>query len=383
MYDVIIVGGNLVGASCALFLAKLRPDFNIGLIEAQEPIFMNDDSLDSRIYAVSPQNYRSLHELNAWPHAKYTSQITQMKIFGDLSGQIQLNAMKASRGYLAKVIESKRLLQSIYEQIKLLDNIEIIQTRLSSVEINTGITKLYTENNNVYECRLCIAADGANSFIRKQLNFNIQKIAYGQSAVVANFSCELPHNEIAYQWFLAGGDVLAYLPLVGKQISIVWSTNDPAALMRLGVDELCHKIALASEFKLGYLGLVTEPLVFPLGLTLVERSYTNGVVLIGDAAHTIHPLAGQGVNLGFADALLLADILSQYKAYQLGDVSILAKYDTQRLVKVREMQLVCHGLHGLFMMENQGIKLLRNQGMSILNNIQWIKNTLVRSAVNS
>ena len=381
MYDVIIVGGNLVGASCALYLAKLRPDFKIGLIEAQEINFIEDETLDSRVYAISPKNYRILRELNAWTNAKYTSQIVQMDVSGDTSGKINLDAIEARCGYLAKVVESRRLLQAIYAQIVLLDNVEIINTRLSKLEVGAGVSRLFAEQNKIYECSLCVAADGSNSFIRKQLNIVIEKIPYNQSGVVANFACELPHNEIAFQWFLSGGDILAYLPLFDKQISIVWSTNNPERLMKLNSSEFSHEVAMASGFKLGQLKMITPPCAFPLGLTLVESVYSNGVVFIGDSAHTIHPLAGQGVNLGFADAWLLADILSKYKKYQLSDVVILGKYHSQRISKIREMQLVCHGLYGLFNSNRQQLSFIRNIGLNIINKSGWIKNKLIKMVV--
>ena len=381
MYDIIIVGGNLVGASCALYLAKLRPNFKIGIIESRELEFDNNDILDSRIYAISPHNHQILRALDAWPQAKFVNQIIQMNVCGDANSNIILDAIAAKRGYLAKVIESKQLLKSIYQQIKLHDNIQIIHATLTSVISENNSTKLIADNNDAYECRLCVAADGANSFIRSQFDFEQSEIAYGQSGVVANFTCEFSHNDIAYQWFLPNGDILAYLPLPGKRISIVWSSNDPQSLLSLNEHEFCEKVAATGQFKLGKLALITPPAAFPLRLTLIERLYTHGIVLIGDAAHTIHPLAGLGVNLGFADVWVLAEILSKYKHYQLNDVAILAKYNDERLTKIRKTQLVCHSLHGLFGANKSSLAFLRNKGLNLVNQATWLKNALIREVV--
>ena len=160
-YDIIIVGGNLVGAVCAVALAKLRADFKIAIIETNLATHIDDSKLDSRVYAISPHNHQQLRELNLWPNAAVTGQILQMNVSGPKSN-IVLDSLTANRNYLAKIIESNKLLKAIYMQIAQYDNIDIINTRLINIEIMPNTTQLIAENGKTYTASFTGARDGSS-----------------------------------------------------------------------------------------------------------------------------------------------------------------------------------------------------------------------------
>jgi ubiquinone biosynthesis UbiH/UbiF/VisC/COQ6 family hydroxylase len=197
--------------------------------------------------------------------------------------------------------------------------------------------------------------------------------------VVANFKCSIDHNNVAHQWFLGDG-VLAYLPLPNQHISIVWSNDNPQQLLTSSPDELCELVANAGQNTLGKLELITKAMAFPLKLNLVEKFYHERVILIGDAAHTIHPLAGQGVNLGFGDAWALAKLIALN--FSNLDNATLARYNYARLAEVRKMQMTCHLLHRLFHNRLPVVNELRNLGLNLVNRLTPVKKILINSAIN-
>jgi len=200
---------------------------------------------------------------------------------------------------------------------------------------------------------------------------------------VANFECERPHRGTAFQWFF-DRDILAWLPLGGpggNQLSMVWSA--PAAradeLVALDAVALAESVRAAGQDTLGGLRTLTPAVAFPLRLNRVEAVVAPGVALIGDAAHGVHPLSGQGVNLGFGDAEALVEVLTQNRKTSCGDVRVLQRYARARVEPVQRMQALTHGLHHLFASEHAGW--LRNTGMAWLNRLPPLKAALVREAM--
>jgi 2-polyprenylphenol 6-hydroxylase len=378
-FDVIVVGGGLVGSAFALDLATQNPKLNIAILEKSKPKDLDLSRLDNRIYAISPNNIKYLKNLQAWSENEdRVGIIKTMDVSGETGGNIILQDKVIYADCLAKTIESNYLQHQIYTKLTELLNITFIYDNLENIEVNDDYAKLFC-TNSIYTTSLIIGSDGANSFVREKSGIPFGKISYEQSGVVANFKCEKPHNNVAYQWF-RGDNILAYLPLPYNQISIVWANPDSKSLLNMTEAEFCESVARASGYKLGKLELVTEPAAFPLRLYLIDQFYTERIVLVGDAAHTVHPLAGQGVNLGFGDARELAKILTKVEDYQLGDTSLLAKYNAQRISEVRQMQLVCHSLHNLFNMNQPLISKLRNTGLNIVNSIPLLKKYLISSA---
>ena len=378
-YDVIVVGGGLVGSAFALDLAMRNSKLNIAILEKSKPKDLDLSKLDSRVYAISPNNIKYLKNLQSWPdNEDRIGIIKTMDVSGETNGNILLQDKTIYSDHLAKTIECNYLNFHLYTQLSQLLNITFIYDNLEDVEITDNYAKLSC-TNNIYAASLIIGADGANSFVRAKSGIISGNINYEQSGVVANFKCEKPHNNIAYQWF-RGDNILAYLPLPDKQMSIVWANPDSKNLLNMTEDKFCESVAQASGYKLGKLELITKPAAFPLRLYLLDKFYTERIVLIGDAAHTIHPLAGQGVNLGFGDARELAKILSDVENYQLGDSSLLAKYNALRIPEVRQMQLICHSLHNLFNLNQPLVSKLRNAGLNLVNSVPTLKKYLISSA---
>ncbi len=214
----------------------------------------------------------------------------------------------------------------------------------------------------------------------------IHRNSVTHTAVVANFACEKAHHGTAFQWFRSDG-ILAWLPLPGQHFSIVWSTDEANAhaLLAAPASELCARVAEAGAHSLGLLEVATAPSSFPIAPAWVARRTRPRMVLIGDAAHVVHPLAGQGVNLGFGDASLLAAMIADQAAHQRdpGDWLTLRRFERQRSGDILAMRLVIKGLQHLFGARSSAIALARNLGLNVTDRLPVIKNLLARRAMGS
>jgi len=270
---------------------------------------------------------------------------------------------------------------------------------IASLERSDASTRIALADGSLLETELVVGADGAASRIREWAGLASTLTPYGQSGVVANFECEIPHRGTAFQWFF-DSDILAWLPLTGhttphglqsvvdrsppsggNRLSMVWSTQTAHAdeLVALDAAALAAKVQAAGHNRLGALRLLTRAAAFPLRLIRVESVVAPGVALIGDAAHGVHPLAGQGVNLGFGDAEALVEVLAQHRRVGLGNVRVLQRYARVRAEPVQRMQALTHGLHHLF--ADSRAAWLRNAGMTIVNQLPPVKAALVREAM--
>jgi 2-octaprenylphenol hydroxylase len=376
-FDIIVVGGGLVGYSFALDLAQKKPNFTIGILEHKEYQMLEHINLDSRIYAISPDNIRYLESLGLEIDQSRVGTIKKMDVFGDQNGNIIFDNKIAKQLFLAKTIEYNNLQNSLYLKLKTIANISLIYDNLKEISYKDNDIVLIGSKDS-YISKLVVGADGANSFIRASSQIEIEEINYQERGVVANFECQYHHNNTAYQWFSARG-VLAYLPLSNNQISIVWATKEYQKLTSLSDEDFSLEVEAMGAGKLGKLKLITKAQVFPLRLYMLKNIYANKIALIGDAAHTIHPLAGQGVNLGFADAQVLATILSKCESYQVGDSVILRKYNNLRISEIRRMQLTCHALYRLFGLKKPLFKKVRNSGLNFVNLIPAVKKYLINA----
>ncbi len=378
--DVVIIGGGLVGASMALALQAQKK--RVALLELRPALTDNSQlqqEWDSRIFAISPSNQAFLESLNAWPDHSRIQPVSCMDVQGDNKGEIIFDATDIGSHQLAYIIENKWLLSSIWQQFN--DSyITVISEHATAIQTDLNQALVTLENGNTIHSKLIIGADGANSWVREQAKIKTQVDPYHHHGVVANFQAEKSHQGTAFQWF-KNGEILAYLPLPDNKISIVWSTSTPEKLLDLSTEELAKSVAKQSEYRLGNLECVTKPNAFELKLRRPETTISTRIALIGDAAHTIHPLAGQGVNIGFGDVVELAKILS-HATTNLGAQQQLQQYHQNRLAAVRTMQLGCDGLFHLFANQQvPGISQVRNIGLSLVNKLSWFKVQLIRHAM--
>ncbi len=400
-YQVVIVGAGLVGAAAALALG--RQGLRVALVERQPPQ-VPDEGWDTRIYAVSPASQRFLERIGAWQRmdAGRIQPVFRMDVAGDASGAIRLDAYEAGVSRLATILESGRLQDALWQALRADGNVAVFcPAAIGSIERQESRACLTLADGSVLEAELVVGADGAASRIREWSGLASTLTPYGQSGVVANFECERPHRGTAFQWFF-DSDILAWLPLPGhttphglepvvdrsppiggNRLSMVWSTRTGHAdeLVALEAASLAEKVRAAGHDRLGALRLLTPAAAFPLRLIRVASAVAPGVVLIGDAAHGVHPLAGQGVNLGFGDAESLVDVLVRHRQSRAscGDIRVLQRHARERAEPVRRMQALTHGLHHLF--ANEGAGWLRNAGMRLVDHVAPVKAALVRAAM--
>lgn len=383
-FDVLIIGGGLVGAAFARSLAG--SDLSIGLLEARPPVAPSSDpqEWDSRVYAISPGNARFLGA--AW-QAIPTDRIApihQMDVRGDRPGaRLNFDAIAAGRPELGWIIESRQLQYSLWQSLTTQSNLSLITgQRGQALTFDQDTAKLTLDDGSAYEARLIVGADGAQSWTRQQAGIDINARPYKQQGVVANFQSEQPHGNIARQWFLPDG-ILAWLPLPDRRISIVWSCFDEQANALLALDHAAftERVAAAGQHALGRLQLLTPPVGFPLRLMRAERWVAPRLALIGDAAHNVHPLAGQGVNLGFQDAEELARVLAHREAERdCGELGLLRRYERARQEDTLAMQTVTDSLQKLFTNSSRLLSEIRNSGLQLVENQHWIKRTLMHHA---
>jgi len=387
-FDVAIAGGALVGAALARALCGAR----VALI-AQESRSGSSSAgeFDSRIYAISPGNAGFLSQLGAWgaiPEARRMP-VHAMRVYGDDGASlIEFDAYRTGCSELAWIVEDRLLQEALWRGLQGQDGLSLFSaSSLQELDLTGSSAVVSLEDGRKLAAQLVVGADGARSLVRAQTRIPVAERAYGHSAVVANFACGRPHRNVAFQWFQGGGKggaVLALLPLPGDHVSMVWSTTDAEAarLLALEPEALAHEVAAVSREPVGELALVTPQRGFKLRQLVAERLVAPRVALAGDAAHVIHPLAGQGANLGLQDARVLAGVLgAREPGRDAGDLRLLRRYERARAEDILAMRTTVNGLFRLFDARGSGMARLRNAGLNLANRLPVIKNLLMRQAM--
>ena len=384
-FDIIIVGAGLVGAAFARALQ--HSGLKLALVENSTPQPPQDASWDSRIYAISPGNAAFLSQLGIWQKldAARIAPVYDMHIRGDdASAQLNFSAYEAGLPELAFILESRLLQNELWHALETQENLTLFcPAGCESLAPGNARTTLNLQDGTSIQANLIIGADGANSWVRNQAGIEANPKPYQQMGVVANFITEKHHGNIARQWFRPDG-VLAWLPLPGNRVSIVWAAGDDAAKALLALPEtlFCDAVREAGDDTLGAMQLITPPAAFPLRLMRLDSLVKPRLALIGDAAHNIHPLAGQGVNLGFQDAReLVAVLMTRGPQRDCGEYLLLRRYDRARKEDILAMQLVTDGLQKLFNNDNALLQQMRNTGLKLTDRQSRIKNQLMRHAL--
>lgn len=432
-YDVIIAGGGLVGISMALSLGKMRNfiksnklieiklyiassqlfnEKSLLLLEGASPFKKNStlDQFSNRVSAINKQSIGLFEKIGIWDHIKSNrcKFVNKMQVWGIAGESITFNHPDEAQS-VSCIIENDLMLEGMYEKLKNHTNVEILnKSSVKDVLLYTSsesnVNTVITKNGEEFTCDLVIGADGFNSTIRKIMNVERWSTSYNQMGIVATLKLKLSendNNDTAYQRFIPGGPI-ALLPLSNSESSLVW-TCDPKRARELVameggqfVAELNEAFNKSFEIENSFArnivkctnsllkvtqskNLQTPPTVtdvidksramFPLGFSHSSSYVCNGAALIGDAAHRIHPLAGQGVNLGFSDVLLLTEALEQaiYNGSVLNDLDYLLKYEKEALMTNVPMMVGIHAIQRMYCSEFPLNVILRNVGLSLAN----------------
>ena len=336
-------------------------------------------SFDARVYALTPGNAAFLKQVGVWDAipAERRVPVHAMRIYGDQSSMLEFDAYAAGVPELAWIVEDRLLQEALWHELE----VDVLRAQPESLAVGGESAVLAFQDGNEIEAKLIVGADGASSFVRREAGIAASEREYGQHAVVANFHCSKPHANIAYQWFQRGA-VLALLPLAGDHVSMVWSRAEGQELLAMDAEQLCHTVAHAAHGVLGQLTLVTPPRSYPLRRLSAARMVAPRVALAGDAAHVIHPLAGQGLNLGLQDARTLAAVISTREpARDPGELRLLRRYERRRAEPILAMDMMVDSLFRLFGAQGGTAARLRNAGLNLTDRLPVVKNMLMRQAM--
>ena len=383
-FDIAVVGAGVAGLAVALGGAQLG--LRTALIGPRLPLLRADASapFDARIYAVAPAAVGLLEQLKVWPavDASRVQAVAKMRVFGDAGNELSFDAYQASLPRLATIVEESELLRALTAAAGFAPGLQRIEGSFDALQPQADAARLLLAGGQSIEARLVVAADGARSAVRAAAGINAQELSYEQTAVVANFACARPHHGVAYQWFDPAEGVIALLPLPGDHVSLVWSA--PRRLAEALVAEepgLAERLASRAQPYLGALTAIGPAQPFPLRRIAVDRLIDRRLVLVGDAAHVVHPLAGQGLNLGLADVSELLRVLGGREDWRdPGDAVLLRRYERSRAEPVGLMRLATHALARLFARDDALSREVRNFGLSAVNALPPLKNALIRHA---
>ncbi|TRX54512.1 FAD-dependent monooxygenase [Thalassomonas sp. M1454] len=393
--DVVIVGGGIVGLTTALAIRK-QTSLTVGLVESQA---LNELSSDPhlRVSAINGASQQLFTNLGVWQDITNTrlQPYKSMHVWDkdgyghlDFTQQDFPNLIASSNNKeqnLGWIVENDVIRNALWNKAEQDNGIVFITEKLTSIAMGSSEVFLMIEGQAPVTAKLVIGADGANSWVRKQLDMAMTFRDYDHHALVASVKCSQGHQDTAWQVFLPTGP-LAFLPLYKQDhCSIVWSLppDEAQRIKSLSEEEFNKEILAASDGKLGQVSLVSERATFPLTMRLANEFVKDRVVLVGDAAHTIHPLAGQGVNLGLVDVSALAQTLEQLveQGSDISDSKALGHFSRWRKADASEMIMAMESIKQGFSLQQKLPKVIRGLGMSLLNQFSPAKKLLIKQAL--
>jgi 2-octaprenylphenol hydroxylase len=388
-YDALIIGGGMIGLSAAKGLSD--KGLNVAVVELQAPILEWDETAISlRVSAINRASEIMLRKLAVWKDIfnmrKHISPYHEMHVWDALGGgSITLQAQQAGETELGYIIENRVIVRTLWQALENNHVPFYLGNAIQEIRGTAGNWQVVLASGKVVAAKLLIGADGANSWVRNKFAFETNVEPYEHSAIVATVRTEKAHNTTAWQRFLATGP-LAFLPMADKNLcSIVWSAETERAknLMLLDDESFNHEMNVAFDLKLGECKVESKRVSFPLIQRHAKIYCQVVVVLIGDAAHTIHPLAGQGVNLGFQDAITLVDVLSEahLSGRSISHLGTLEKYQRQRQGQNQSMIYAMKGFKTLFGFEIKPIADIRSFGLNVADKLPFVKRLMIKQAM--
>lgn len=384
-FDVVIVGGGMVGAALACALGE--QNFSVAVIEGHAPqTSWPADEVDLRVSALTRASQNILINLGAWKKMRQlrVSPYGQMHVWdAGSSGVIHFDSQEIGEVDLGHIVENRVTQLALWEQMEGIGSIRLFcPCSLQSIDFSQG--RLELDDGKVVSAELIVAADGRDSKVRTLAGIDIKGWAYDQHALVATVTPAKHHMNTAWQRFLPTGP-LAFLPIDDGRCSIVWSTSPDEAAHLKGLDdsEFLSQLEKAIEGRLGSIRAVGPRGVFPLRLQHATSYVKPGLALVGDAAHAIHPLAGQGVNLGFLDAATLTDCLIKGRQDNRmpGDLRDLRNYERSRKGDNIAMLAAMDGFKRLFSNHNPILALMRGSGLRLANRVEPINHFFMHQAL--
>lgn len=370
-FDICIRGTGVVGSTLALLLARER--LKVALVPAPGP--RPQAASDVRAYALNAASRDLLQSLRSWPEAEHATPVRRMQVHGDEGGSVCFDAQSHGVEALAWIVDVPALEASLAQAVRYQPQVQLVDAPVPAA--------------------LTVVCEGRASATRAELGVKFEVTPYGQQAIATRLRCERGHGQVARQWFSASG-ILAFLPLGGpdgNSVAVVWSVpqDQAPALLALSPQEFAQQVQSASHDAQGSVELTAERAAWPLQLARAQRwcgelggtaTSARGWVLAGDAAHNVHPLAGQGLNLGLADAQALARLLHE-RAYwrSPGDAKLLRRYERERKAALVPMGLATDGLQQLFARGEGPAQALRNWGMRGFDMSGPLKDFVARQAM--
>lgn len=385
--DIAIIGGGMVGLTVAAALEN--SGLRIAVIESKLPDTELADLPDVRVSAISRASENILEHVGAWQGivARRASPYSSMKVWEqDSFARIEFEAEQIAQRNLGHIVENRVIQLSLLEKVSKQENVTLLAPeRCSKIMFGESEAWLTLESGKAITAKLVVGADGANSWLRQQVDIPLTHWDYGHSALVANIRTVEPHNKTARQIFRPEGP-LAFLPLGEPNLSsIVWSLDPLHAenLVAMPEEEFNKQLTAAFDNQLGLCQVEGERQAFPLKMRYAKDFVKERVVLVGDAAHTIHPLAGQGVNLGLADAAALAETINELhqEGKDIGLKTNLRPFERWRKTEAAQMIASMQGFKELFSGSNPIKKLVRGIGMSLTNEVTPVKDECLKRAL--